>query len=201
VKTGHAGAGHRLDLVVRRRPLNWSVAVGIAVLLVPACVQASPARRTFESGPQFGGLSFEYPGAWTALQPAQESTISTVIVYLSNQTMVSPCTDGSCGLAVKHLEPGAILVWWSQRGSPGWTFPVSSARGELLTIGGRRALLIVRPGCAFLDGDVFMRTVVEIPHVAENWLELDACIRQPGAAAAETEVRELLDSVHFDTSL
>jgi hypothetical protein len=59
----------------------------------------------------------------------------------------------------------------------------------------------VRPGCAFLDGDVFMRTVVEIPHVAENWLELDACIRQPGAAAAETEVRELLDSVHFDTSL
>jgi len=155
-----------------------------------------PALRTYRAGPEFLHLTFEYPGTWAARQYDDQSSFSTLIVFLSNQPMIPPCNDGGCGLAVKRLNRGGVLAWWSEWGMPGWAFD-KNAKGESLTVGGRRATLVIKPGCHQIGGRVFMQAVVERPQVPDNWYELDACIRGPGVDQIEAQVRALLASTRF----
>jgi hypothetical protein len=166
-----------------------------AALVLGACTGGEPTSRSYDARPQFD-LSFRYPGDWTAKHFTWESSFSIVIVYLSDQPMITPCQGGSCGLAVEHLEAGGILAWWSEQGFPGWTFD-HDAKGEPLTVGGRRAMLLVKPGCGKIDGEVSMIAVVEIPDVPDNWYQLNACIRGPGIDETEAQVRQMLHTVSF----
>jgi hypothetical protein len=121
--------------------------------------------------------------------------------------MVAPCRTTSsgpaggtfsteCGWPVKHLEPGGVLAWWSSNTYFTWNFD-KDARGETLTVGGRRAKLSVKPGCHDIDGQVSMTAVVEIPNLPNNWDEFDACIRGPGIDQVEAQVRAFLASTRF----
>ena len=122
-------------------------------------------------------------------------------MYLSNRDMHPPCNDGECGLPVTELEPGGIVAWWSANGMPGWTF--DAAEGDPITVAGRRAKLSILKGnpgwtpsgaCGPIGADWAIRAVVERLDVSDNWYELDACIRGPGAAMFESQVRALLAS-------
>ena len=84
-----------------------------------------------------------------------------------------------------------------ERIPPGdWNFD-RDARGEPLTVGGRRARLSIEPGCHDIDGDVSMTAVVETPSVPEDWFQFDVCVRQPGVDRVEVQARRLLASVRF----
>jgi hypothetical protein len=152
--------------------------------------------RVFAAGDEFQNLRFVYPASWTARRYSEQSSFSTLIVYLSNQTMVAPCQGGACGLPVKRLEPAGVLAWWSEKGRPGWTFD-KNAKGQPLVVGGRRSRLSIKPGCHELGGQVYESVVIERPDAADNWYEFDVCIRGPGVSQVETQVRALLDSVTF----
>jgi hypothetical protein len=154
-----------------------------------------PALRTYDSGPSFLHLTFEYPASWTARHYDDQSTMSTAIVFLSDQRMTSPCQDGGCGLPLRHLNRGAVLVW-TEWGFPDWSFD-KDAKGQPLTVGGRRARLLIEPGCHQVGGEVSMKAVVERPQAPDNWYELDACIRGPGVDQVEAQVRALLASTRF----
>jgi hypothetical protein len=168
-----------------------------------------PRTLTYHAGPAFLHLTFEYPRSWTARTTDEQSSFATYLVYLSNQSMVAPCRTTSsgpagetfsteCGLPVKHLEPGGVLAWWTEWGWPDWSFD-KNANGQPLTVAGRRAKLTVtmKPECHRIDGDAFMKTVVERPQAPDNWYEFDACIRGPGVDHVEAQVRALLASTRF----
>jgi len=125
--------------------------------------------------------------------------MSTAIVFLSDQRMTSPCQDGGCSLPLRHLNRGAVLVWWTEWGFPDWSFD-KDAKGQPFTVGGRRARLLIGPGCHQIGGEVSMKAVVERPQAPDNWYELDACIRGPGVDQAEAQVRALLASTRFGSS-
>ena len=91
---------------------------GLALTLLLGSCTGGDGLEVYRTGPKFLHLAFEYPGSWTAEHLEEQSNFSTLIVYLSNQPMITPCTGGSCGLAVKHLEPGGVLAWWSSDGFP-----------------------------------------------------------------------------------
>jgi hypothetical protein len=168
-----------------------------------------PRTLTYHAGPAFLHLTFAYPGSWTARTTDEQSSFATYLVYLSSQPMVAPCkttwSDGGfgvdCSLPVKRLEPGGVLAWWTEWGWPDWSFD-KNARGEPLTVAGRRAKVSVtmKPECRRIGGTVFMKTVVERPQAPDNWYEFDACIRRPGLSAAEAQVRALLASTRFGES-
>jgi hypothetical protein len=160
----------------------------------PSETPTSPAEAlaAFRAGPEFEGLDFSYPASWQAIAYQSRSSFSTTMVYLSNQAMHKPCPDGSCGPGAPKLQPGGFIAWWSERGTPSFTF--DTAVGDPLTVGGRRAKLSVRSEVCWIGGDVLMSAVVERPEAPNNWYELDACIRGPGVAEIESQVRALLAS-------
>src|SRR5438093_9168688 len=108
----------------------WAILAGV---LCAACTSsvtsvhasnASPVeqtptpRLTSFSG---GGVSFQYPAAWTYRQKGFSTfSFTNVLVFLSNDPLSPACrrtTHGGrvCGqsIAIPHLSPGGILVSWS----------------------------------------------------------------------------------------
>lgn len=160
---------------------------------------ASRGRERFNAD----GLSFTYPAGWRARRYQENSSFSSLIVDLSNQRLHAPCvtrhgrsnTTITCREPLEHLQRGSILVSWTTNGFPGWS--LRHAPGSQLRVGGREAKLEVTSNSCGIGADEMMQVVIAMPASADNWYQLDACIRAPNPASSEREVRQLLRTVRF----
>jgi hypothetical protein len=144
-------------------------------------------------------LTFSHPASWTPARYEVVSSFSSAIVYLSNQPLHDPCTrrhlpggalEITCGHPITQLVPGGVLIEWTREGFPGWK--LSRAPGVPQRIAGRPSRLDVRrPGrCANLGADETI--LASISRSSGNGYQLLACLRGPGLAGSERQVRQLL---------
>lgn len=91
-------------------------------------------------------------------------------------------------------NPAGIGGRWSNNGFVGWT--LRAARGKPLTVDHRHAKLLIENASCGIDANVEMDLVVADPTPA-NWTELRACIRGPGTAGFERQVRSVIASARF----
>jgi len=189
-----------------RRYLSRGLVIGLAFVLVAGCgtrsARPTPAFAHFSSND--GALSLDYPGAWQLRLPDQvnHGSFSSPIVFLATQPLQAQCivrkTKDSesitCGRPLYRLDPGSIFVSLSADGSPGWTLAEASGKRE--KIAGRPARVsIERPGaCASLGAQETISVEID-RRVPSNWYSLQACLRGPGLAARERQVRALLSSL------
>lgn len=143
------------------------------------------------------GLAFRYTAAWRAYTWSSDvSSFSALIVFLSNERIGDPCSRTgdtmTCGEPIQRLGAGGVLVRWSAGGFPDWHAPAPDT-----VIAGRRAAetrSAAAGWCADLGGSEAITAV--IPTVPDNWFEMDACLRAPGASAV-TAVAAMLRSLRI----
>jgi hypothetical protein len=181
--------------------------IALCLLALAGCDPARPgdgAQPASTSAPQQARyhdevLTFDRPAAWTPHRYQVFSSFSSAIVYLSNQPLHDPCARTrlpggalqiSCGHPITHLAPGGVLIEWTRESRPNWK--LSDAPGVEQQIAGRPSRLAIRrPGrCANLGAD---ETILAfISRASGNWYQLQACLRGPGLASNERQVRQLL---------
>jgi hypothetical protein len=77
-----------------------------------------------------------YPSCWTLGNYADSSMMTTVVAFISNQTMHPPCvtkksgigTTTSCGFPIKSLNHAGALIMVVEGGMPGWTISKETGR-------------------------------------------------------------------------
>jgi hypothetical protein len=184
--------------MLRRRVVVVVVLTLAAVAYIVGTNRSPAPLRTFQGG----GVSFRFPASWTPYRYEYLSTIRSVIVYLSNETLHDPCqpSGGStCGQPIDRLGAGGVLVTWTENGSPAWNFKTfKQSEGRPVTIGGRPAKLLAETSgrtCGSIDADELIEVV--IPNGRYNWYEMGACIRGPDVTTAEAQVKAMLHTVQF----
>jgi hypothetical protein len=132
------------------------------------------------------------------------SHFSSSIVYLSNQRMQAPCVHHVSGdresivcraWPIKSLQPGGAVLQWTTNGFPGRDF--AHQLGRDITVDGRAAKLTMDSGLCRRIGADREVTVIVSRKPPDNWYELDACFRDPGAGTGVVDVLALLRSVHI----
>ncbi len=144
------------------------------------------------------GVAFRYPAAWRSGTWDDVSSFSALIIYLSTGRLHSPCTvtkkpgrtTVACGSPIRALAPGGVLVRWSENGSPDWHRPKANT-----AIDGHPATETRTSDawCTALQGTEVI-TVIIPRLLADNWYEMDACLRGPAQQAA---ISSMLKSVHI----
>lgn len=147
-------------------------------------------------------LSFRYPAAWRAATWTDVSSFSAMIVALSTTRQHNPCTvtvgrgttTETCGEPVAALPPGAILVTWTERGFPDWHPPAPDT-----DVGGRpaRQTRAMASWCAALDGTQTVTVVIPFGVTADNWVEMNACLRAPDLPQHEAQLAAMLRSARI----
>ena len=147
---------------------------------------------------------FRYPADWQAATWNDDvSDNSWMIVALSTTTQQDPCVSsltisGSkiqsiCQQPVGALPPGRMLVTWTEHGLRNWHEPVMTT-----LISGRQAseTHAMESWCKGLGGTETI-TVVIPRSLADNWYQMDACLRGPSLTGAEAQIRAMLSSVQI----
>lgn len=150
-------------------------------------------------------LSFDYPLRWQAGQFWYPSSVSVLKTYLSTETLRPPCIQSGsailCRNPIEQLSEGGVLIsWWRwglHHGAPG---PDPNS-GQLTHIGGRSATVqsAAQSGrCLSMKADESMRVEIPDPTLSGSWTVMDACLREPVAAAQE-QIASLLASVEWSS--
>jgi hypothetical protein len=150
------------------------------------------------------GLTFEYPASWRShAWTADVSSFSALIDDLSTSELRNPCTvthrpgvtTSTCGLPVRALAPGGILVEWSDIGSPVWHLPKTN-----LMVGGHQASERITGGgwCTTMLGGTTTIEVMIARTQPANFYGMTACLRGPGISSLEAQVSAMLKSVRID---
>jgi hypothetical protein len=145
--------------------------------------------------------SFSHPADWTVRLPDAnlDKGHSTVVLYLSNQPLHSVCQRqgtlnvlGCGGEPLERLDSGGVFVeWWIGRGM-GWNPPPTPDRR--LTIGGRKASIVLGSSCAPIIGvERSMRVFIE--RNASSGDVLDGCFRGPATDAAMAQFLAMVESM------
>jgi hypothetical protein len=200
--------GGRLITVAHRNRLAMALAATAATAILacgcaaaarpdPAPAATEPAAATANFSAM--GVAFRYPAAWRSGTWDDVSSFSALIVYLSTGRLHNPCTvthhpdktTVSCGNPIRALAPGGILVRWSENGSPSWHSPKANT-----SIDGHPATetRTTEAWCTALQGTETI-TVVIPRLLADNWYEMDACLRGPTQQPA---ISSMLKSVHIN---
>lgn len=166
----------------------------------PAAHQTDPSvQATYRDSE----VSFRHPAAWKAYPFRWAGELHfRPSVYLSTQPVHDPCrTSGNstvCGLPLRHLRPGGVLVVWQVLGLPG----SGLGPGARIRVGGRPAAQVTtRTGiCRTIGADRTIDVVVETSPRPSNFTEVTACLRGPQLAQNERRVDALLASTRFQTS-
>ncbi len=150
------------------------------------------------------GLTFSYPSGWKAATWNDDiSNYSWMIVALSTTLQSDPCviavTIGGgkvksiCHEPVVALPPGRMLVTWTEQGFPNWHKPVMTT-----IVAGRPAseTFGLASWCKGLGGTKTI-TVVIPRSLADNWYQMDACLRGPGLTGSEDQVAAMLSSLQI----
>jgi len=197
-----------MDAGLRPRSLLLC-AVGIvaAAALASACGGGTSSTAQAASQPQLvtyrsDGLSFRHPAAWTAYPFRWAGELHfRPLVYLSTQPVHDPCsTQGnttSCGLPVRHLRPGGVLVIWQVNGIPA----MGLGPGERINVGGHRGTRVVTPSgiCKEIGADRTMQVAVQTSPTPSPLTYLTACLRGPNLAQNERRVDALLASTRLSS--
>lgn len=186
-------------------------AVAAVIILAAGCTSAashapastSPAHTT---SARFtgSGLMFRYPADWQAATWTDDvSENSWMIVALSTTRQQDPCDSSLtlglskintvCQQPVVALPPGRVLVTWSEHGLRNWHKPLAT-----MLVSGRLATETnsMAGWCKSLGGTETI-TVVIPRSLADNWYEMDACLRGPGLTNSETQIAAMLSSVQI----
>jgi hypothetical protein len=140
-------------------------------------------------------VSFSYPATWQAAAWPERTRSYVPLVGVANQALRDPCSVTAnlirCGFPVGHLKRGGVVGWWSRFGL------IISPEALVVTnfrVGGRGATIRTWRGghCRTIGGD---RTIVVT--VLPGNLRFEACLRAPGLAARERQIRALLASASF----
>jgi hypothetical protein len=200
------------------RSVRLTAGLVVASFLLAACrMTASPPLATPPSAAtpstssttvlhHFDGevLSFDYPGTWREATFDMVSSFSSLLVYLSTAPMADPC-DRTPGMvacvrsAVSGLEPDGVLVEWSRRAWPGWTF--DPAKGRSTVVGGRRATLEQLDAsevCAAIGGVSELVVTIDDPVPDQNWTEMRACLRGPSLDGLTAQIEAMLATVTWN---
>jgi len=151
-----------------------------------------------------GRLSFRHPVGWKLSRYRLTSGFSTVLAYLSTARLHPPCvgtaTSETCGLPLKTLPAGGVLILWSASGSLSPNAPPVPGPGTPTTVGGRAARVQVasppRAPCGSLHADASIEVTIAGSH-RQDWYEVDACIRSPHIRQSEAQVLGMLRTVTF----
>jgi hypothetical protein len=198
-----------MDARMRPHRLLLYVAGIVAIAaLASACGGGSGGTATAADPPQLltyrgNGLTFRHPAAWKAY-PGHSPTVAIhfhPIVYLSTQPVRDPCsTHGnttSCGLPMRRLRPGGVLIAWQDYGIP--VSGLRTAPGTTTRIGGRYAKrTTTEPGdCRKIGADRTIQVVVGSPAKFAVPTYFTACLHGPNLAQNERRVDALLASTRF----
>jgi hypothetical protein len=151
-----------------------------AMVASARATRPAPALLAFHGD----GVSFRYPAAWSHHRPGVRGFAMTGVVDLSTQPLRNPCHRigrvTSCGLPIRRLRRGGVVVVWVAPGLPG----VLQPRGVTVTV--------THPGhCRRIGGDESIAASVTRKH---RTLWVDACLRGPDLQANERAVRAMLAS-------
>jgi hypothetical protein len=203
---------------VSRSPRNSAVVASTLLLLAQACAAPSPPLATLtpsidvsawtistvhiDDGSEDGvQRSFSHPAKWTVRLPEAnlDKGHSAVVLYLSNQPLHSVCQRqgtlnvlGCGGEPLERLDSGGVFVeWWIGRGM-GWNPPPTPDRR--LTIGGRKASIVLGSSCAPITGvERSMRIFIE--RNASSGDVLDGCFHGPATDAAMAQFLAMVQSM------
>lgn len=190
-------AGERWEILSSstREPLSTSICLGSH--LIPAS-RRGQSLRVFTGG----GVRFRYPAAWRAYRWQEPSTMSALIVDLSNQPEHPPCTTRhgthnttiSCREPLRRLRPDSILAEWSDFGQPG--FRLAATPGTPTRIGGRPARVQVTDDDCTIGAARSLTAVIEIPG-GNAYVEFHVCLSGPNPTVQERRARALLGTVRW----
>jgi len=190
--------------MAHRNRLAMALAATAAIAVLTGCASAAnphPAAAVTEPvavTANFSGMgvAFHYPADWRSGTWDDVSSFSALIVYLSTGQLHSPCTVSkepgrTCGNPIRALAPGGVLVRWSENGLPNWHQPKPNT-----SIDGHPATETrsTEAWCTAMQGTETI-TVVIPRLLADNWYEMDACLRGPAQAAA---ISTMLKTVHIN---
>ena len=158
------------------------------------------------------GLAFNYPPAWRAVHYEATSSFSSLITYLSDQPLHSPCTshkvsggtDVDCAAPLDRLAPGHVLITWQTEG-----FLTAAGSGPKVNtaIGGHPARLDheTRPDtCTSIGATAEINAVIASDAKAATTLDgnnvsMYACFDAKDRPLVEAQVEQMLASVRFTT--
>jgi hypothetical protein len=154
--------------------------------------------NSYEKSP----ISFRYPPDWQAEELTYFSTMSTQLVYLSNQPMGKLCFHVEGGGSrcrtwpTRSLAEGGVVLRWTVNGRPSWDF--SQVKGEMTTIDGHPSKVAIgdSPGVCDRIGGTPMTVTIDRDAV-NNWYELDACFRDSPSTDFQTEIQSMLSTVRI----
>lgn len=189
-----------------RRSVAVSAAAAASAGLLTAWVTATPSGQQPSAGVfRNDFVTFRYPASWSARVWTEGALHFQPMVYLSTERVQhDPCQTSTtpsgktitCGSPIDRLAPGGVLVVWENQGYPGAS--VARFPGASMRVGGRAARLSVhRPGsCRRVGADETMSVAIARP-LADNWTQVDACLRGPKLKLLEQQLRAVLASTRF----
>ena len=198
-----------MDARLRLRRFVLCVAAIVATaVLASACGGGSAGTAKAAGDPsqpviyRSAGLTFRHPAAWTAYPFRETGELHFMpLVYLSTQPVHDPCsTHGnttSCGLPVRHLRPGGVLVSWQVNGIPA----MGLGPGARIRVGGHPATRVVTRGgiCKKIGADRTMVIAVETSPTPSPLTYVTACLRGPNLPQNERRVDALLASTRLNS--
>lgn len=184
-------------------PYRYVLTLMLAQVLVSSCQANVLPTATTATASHFAGagLLLEYPGSWNAATYHVDSSFSSVIVFLSTESMFDPCRRSAnaveCSeIPVAGLSENGILVNWSGRSFPGWSFDPN--KGVLIEVGGLPGTFesaAVSEGCRAIGGEMELVATIPRPEAVWNWTDMRACLRGPALAELREQVQGMLDGV------
>lgn len=161
-------------------------------------IMAPVPLRTFSGG----GMRFRYPASWRVYRWNEFSTMSSLIVDLSNQPERPPCTTHRgthnatirCRQPLDRLTPNSVLAEWSSNAQPG--FQLAATPGTPTRIGGRSARLQMTNDNCQIGAVRSLTAVIAVPG-GNSYIEFRACLSGPDPSLQEQRARTLLATVRW----
>jgi hypothetical protein len=145
------------------------------------------------------GISASHPESWRVSRFKESGSFLTGLLFLSNQTVASPCTTTSAGTHIScsglprtTLQPQGLVIAWFRTGMPGVSL-LAHAVGRPTRIAGYRAKIAnTSPSgtCQADGGTVAIHATIATGPGANN-LQMSACLSHPSAEQRQQVMRSL----------
>ena len=148
--------------------------------------------------------SLRYPSCWHLSKYPDDSTMTRVLAFLSNQPTHPPCdttrsattTTTRCGFPIKALENGGVLVMFVEGGMPGWTIANQTGQRVVVDHHVARETVSPKPNDSLHATEVI--TIFIDRGIPDNYYELDAFFRNPGVAEDRRLLQRMLYSMRIE---
>ena len=150
-----------------------------------------------------GGTSLRFPSCWALSTYKDETTMSSVLAFFSNQPTQQPCVTTSsgatitvrCGFPLKSLNPGGVLVMFIAGGRPGWT--IGKEPGRRFVIDRHAARETIAHGSHLPLQATGEYSIFIDRGVADNYYQLEVFFRNPGVGSDQRLLQRMLKSMRI----